>query len=185
MSKVNVEQEININKSICKAHLNAAGWGLDDYNHGEPWNSVSFYVVDFTLGHLGLLTIESSKFDTVKMAPMDELVSMTSQLVKKWHKKRIGQHDLSVLGMLLNSYLHQTKTYELWKSSEKTECSHPHFIFNLYRSKQNGNISMRPFALQTQDAFLSVEDVRSYARSIRKHDVALRPEEQVGVIDKL
>ncbi len=185
MKDVSAKLEISVDKTISKAHLNAAGWGLDNFNSGTPWNSVSFYVADFTLGHLGLLTIENSNFDRVKTAPIDLLIDNMGQLIKKWHKKRISVNDLSVLGMLLNSYLHQTRTFEFWKSEEKPECSHPHFIFNIYRSKQNGNITIRPIALQTPDTFLSVEDVRSYAKSARKHDYALRPGDQIGVTDKL
>ncbi|MDF5356368.1 hypothetical protein P3685_25010, partial [Vibrio parahaemolyticus] len=48
--------EFDYDKSVSNAHLEAAGWGMDAFNHSNPFESHVIYVRDYRNDHIRLFT---------------------------------------------------------------------------------------------------------------------------------
>lgn len=55
--------EFDYDKSVSNAHLEAAGWGMDAFNHSNPFESHVIYVRDYRNDHIRLFTIKQADFD--------------------------------------------------------------------------------------------------------------------------
>lgn len=82
--------EFDYDKSVSNAHLEAAGWGMDAFNHSNPFESHVIYVRDYRNDHIRLFTIKQADFDTIKLPlhlTSDMLASVIAEFVSKAAKE--------------------------------------------------------------------------------------------------
>ena len=59
--------ELNYDKEVSDAHLAAAGWGMDAFNHSNPFESHVIYVRDYRSDNTRLFTIRQDEFDVIRV----------------------------------------------------------------------------------------------------------------------
>ncbi|HDX8014172.1 TPA: hypothetical protein RPP61_003974 [Escherichia coli] len=60
--------EFDYDKSVSNAHLEAAGWGMDAFNHSNPFESHVIYVRDYRNDHIRLFTYRKLKNQTIPLS---------------------------------------------------------------------------------------------------------------------
>jgi len=103
MKKDKTDDEI-----ISQAHLNASGWGLDNFAKGTPFDHHFFYVLDFKYGKTQLIAIEPEGLSQSPQFEIGELVGAATHLMKKASKKKLSLTQLNQLGGILCGYFKQT-----------------------------------------------------------------------------
>ncbi|MBO1897710.1 hypothetical protein HNW13_018385 [Shewanella sp. BF02_Schw] len=177
--------DIDIDQEISKAHLNAAGWDLVNYSDSTPFDSVVFYIVDFSLGLVKLILFNQLKFDEIKSFPMVSLVGSISERILNWSNNRLSISQQGALCYELNCYLHETQTLALYKQNYVSNdgVKNLHVGFNLYRQNKSSKLSMRPFIIGNDCRIRSTNEIVDVARHVRSLDATNRPEDQQLVKD--
>lgn len=91
--------EFDYDKSVSNAHLEAAGWGMDAFNHSNPFESHVIYVRDYRNDHIRLFTIKQADFDTIKL-PL--LIPLDTKLRQVNHIYESDIIQLSVYRVILS-----------------------------------------------------------------------------------
>ncbi|EPZ2110137.1 hypothetical protein ACXLIJ_004757, partial [Salmonella enterica subsp. enterica serovar Dublin] len=92
--------EFDYDKSVSNAHLEAAGWGMDAFNHSNPFESHVIYVRDYRNDHIRLFTIKQADFDTIKLPlhlTSDMLASVIAEFVSKAAKGKLNTKESDTL----------------------------------------------------------------------------------------
>tara|TARA_R110002050_G_scaffold253743_1_gene391970 strand:+ start:363 stop:911 length:549 start_codon:yes stop_codon:yes gene_type:complete len=179
---------MDIDLEISTAHLNASGWELIDYSDSTPFDSIVFYIVDFSLGLVKLISFNQQKFYDIKSFPMTSLVGNISMRTLSWSKdNHLSKSEQSALCYELNCYLHQTQTLSLYKRKYPSVdgIRNLHVVFNLYRQSESTKLSMRPFIIGNDCRMRSPKEIIDVAREVRTLDASNRPDDQRLVKDRL
>ncbi|GGB52868.1 hypothetical protein GCM10011607_11700 [Shewanella inventionis] len=180
---------MNIDYEITKAHMLSSGWKLVDYADSNVFDSVFFYIVDFSLGLVKLITMKNTDvkkgLDKIKFLPLNSLVGGVSQMVLKWSSTGLENDELGQLGYTLVNYFSQTKTFRIYNQQFPQDNSHDnlHVVFNLYRQNRSEHISMRPFIIGQDCLVRSAKEIVHHARMVRHIDSQQRPNDQFLVTD--
>jgi len=175
---------MNIDFEISRAHMTASNWEIETYQSLNPYNTIVFYLVDFSLGLVKLITMNNQCFTITKPLDLRTLVGSISMGVLNWSKSDLSLPELNSLCFCLNSYLQQTKTFEVYK--HKTGISNPenlHVIFNLYRKNKSSDLTMRPVIVGDDCKIRSAKEIIKIAREVRHIDSVNRKGDQLHVTD--
>ncbi len=63
----------DFDECVSNAHLASSGWGMDCFNHSNPFESHAFYVIDYRFSTVNLLTVSRSDFNRV--TPPDQVTT--------------------------------------------------------------------------------------------------------------
>ena len=74
--------ELNYDKEVSDAHLAAAGWGMDAFNHSNPFESHVIYVRDYRSDNTRLFTIRQDEFDVIRVPAHQPIEVMTSVIAR-------------------------------------------------------------------------------------------------------
>lgn len=177
----------NIATEVCNSVLNSKDWVLGNHDGVTfPVAMHCFYIVDFSLGHVQLLTLPQAAFDAVQTAPITQAVNAISLLMKKAWKGQIGENELWLLCAAANCYLKQTETYRVWlakTNNDPTVISHT--IINIYRKGSSNHTAIRASLAHCDGVLLTPAQVIEHARLVKDIDRMNRPNDQQGVSDKL
>lgn len=166
--------EFNYDKSVSSAHLEAAGWGMDAFNHSNPFDSHVIYVRDYGNDHIRLFTIKQGDFDTIKLPlhlTSDMLASVIAEFVSKAAKGKLNTKESDTLAPTLVCYAKSTEAYRRWRLvSEETE--RLHMIINIYA----GSGLLRPFIARAPETVLTIQEVQAFSSQVKNMDVSNHPE---------
>ena len=84
-------KRVNVDKAITKAHLNAKGWDMGDFHQSNPFDCHVFYLFDFRLNTIQLISLPKKEFNKLSHAlddqPIGEIVyevnNLSYTLIKK------------------------------------------------------------------------------------------------------
>ena len=167
--------EFDYDKSVSNAHLEAAGWGIDAFNHSNPFESHVIYVRDYRNEHIRLFTIKQADFDTIKL-PLHltsyMLASVIAEFVSKAAKGKLNAKESNTLAPALVGYAKSTETYQRWRRvSGATE--RLHMVINIYA----GSGLLRPFiARASETVVLTTQELLVFSSQVKGMDVSNHPE---------
>lgn len=177
----------NLATEVCNNVLKSKDWVLGNHDGVTfPTALHCFYLVDFSLGHVQLLTLPQAAFNTVNSAPISEAVNAISLLMKKSWTGKIDENEMWLLCSAANCYLKQTETYRVWlakTNNDPTAISHT--IINIYRKGSSKHTAIRASMAHCDGVVLTPAEVIEHARLVRNVDSTMRPFDQQGVKDNL
>lgn len=165
--------KFDYDKSVSNAHLEAAGWDMDAFNHSSPFESHVIYVRDYRSDHTRLFTIKQSDFDSVKLPLLtpEMLASVVAEFVSKAAKGKMNIKESANLASALVGYAKSTETYRSWRSvSGATE--RLHMIINIYADSG----LLRPFIYRAPQTVLTTQEVLAFSSQVKNIDAANHPE---------
>ncbi|ERT15013.1 hypothetical protein [Photorhabdus temperata] len=166
--------EFDYDKSVSSAHLEAAGWGMDAFNHSGPFESHVIYVRDYRNDHVRLFTIKQTDFDTIKMPlhlTSDMLASVVAEFVSKAAKGKLNTKESDTLAPALVGYTKSTETYRSWRRVSGAK-ERLHMIINIYA----GSGLLRPFIARTTETVLTTKEMLVLSSQVKNMDTANHPE---------
>lgn len=165
---------VDVDLEISKAHLSAAGWKLENFNHSNPFESYFIYLNDIDRNNCQMFTVSKSDFAEFSM-PLDVTPGMLAYLVAESveaYGESNAQLDPTFLFKVM-AYIKSTKCYGVWlkQGSQKL-----HFCINLYHSRKGVDKAMlRPYIANSEALVISADDIQSYAQEVFKLDQASQP----------
>lgn len=163
--------EYDFDIEVSKAHLESAGWSLDNFFHSNPFNCHFVYVRDYRSNHVELFTINRADFETIDTPYQAvELAGALAQTMRQRLGRKCLGNEAQLLTSILSSYLKQTKTFRIWKNQVGAD-ARLHALINIYSTDV-----VRPFIARVLDTVLSVEEVLSSTDGVREMDMANHPE---------
>lgn len=163
--------DFDFDRSVSEAHLAAAGWELNTFNHSNPFDSHFIYVCDFRNEHTQLFSFSRTDFYELKVPlSASELSGAVCELMQKLSDGTLTDEESKILSPALAAYIKATQTFRQWQSQSDAH-SRLHAILNIYP----GN-TVRPFAGQSSGTVLQPEAVLSMAGGVRDMDLARHPE---------
>lgn len=142
--------EFDYDKSVSNAHIEAAGWGMDAFNHSNPFESHVIYVRDYRNDHIRLFTIKQADFDIIKLP-----LHLTSD----------------TLAPALVGYAKTTETYRSWRRVSGA-AERLHMVINIYA----GSGLLRPFIARVLKTVLTSQEVLAFSSQVKGMDVSNHPE---------
>lgn len=85
--------ELDYDKLVSNAHLEAAGWGMDAFNHSNPFESHVIYVRDYRNDHIRLFTIKQADFDTIKQ-PLHLTSDMLASVIAEFTYRKLKNQSI-------------------------------------------------------------------------------------------
>ncbi|MBZ3672417.1 hypothetical protein JT305_10055 [Salmonella enterica subsp. enterica serovar Senftenberg] len=165
--------EFDYDKSVSNAHLEAAGWGMDAFNHSNPFESHVIYVRDYRNDHIRLFTIKKADFDTIKLPlhlTSDMLASVIAEFVSK-AAKGVEYEESDTLAPALVGYAKSTETYRSWRRVSGTT-ERLHMVINIYA----GSGLLRPFIARAPETVLTTQELLVFSSQVKNMDVSNHPE---------
>ncbi|BBG91552.1 MULTISPECIES: hypothetical protein [Gammaproteobacteria] len=169
--------ELNYDKEVSDAHLAAAGWGMDAFNHSNPFESHVIYVRDYRSDNTRLFTIRQDEFDVIRVPAHQPIEVMTSVIAASMIKLARGTlkiNENSGLAHALVGYAKATQTYRQWRLVAGAK-ERLHLILNIYPTRGDDGL-LRPIILRTPETVLSTTEVLMTAAQIRDVDRVNHPE---------
>lgn len=166
--------EFDYDKSVSNAHLEAAGWGMDAFNHSNPFESHVIYVRDYRNDHIRLFTIKQTDFDTIKLPlhlTSDMLASVIAEFVSKAAKGKLNAKESDTLAPALVGYAKSTETYRSWRRVSGA-AERLHMVINIYA----GSGLLRPFIARAPKTVLTSQEVLAFSSQVKGMDVSNHPE---------
>ncbi|EHQ7937243.1 MULTISPECIES: hypothetical protein [Gammaproteobacteria] len=166
--------ELDYDKLVSNAHLEAAGWGMDAFNHSNPFESHVIYVRDYRNDHIRLFTIKQADFDTIKQPlhlTSDMLASVIAEFISKAAKGTLNTKESNTLAPALVGYAKSTETYRSWRRVSGVG-ERLHMVINIYA----GSGLLRPFIARAQETVLTTQEVLVFSSQVKDLDISNHPE---------
>lgn len=169
--------ELDYDKTVSDAHLAAAGWGMDAFNHSNPFESHVIYVRDYRSDNTRLFTIRQNEFDVIRAPANQPIEVMTSVIAASMIQLARGTlkiNESSGLAHALVGYAKATQTYRQWRLVAGAQ-ERLHLILNIYPTRGDDGL-LRPMILRTPETVLSTTEVLKVSMDIREMDKGNHPE---------
>ncbi|MFC6674044.1 hypothetical protein [Marinobacterium aestuariivivens] len=169
--------EFDFDKEVATAQLEAAGWGMDAFNHGNPFESHFLYVRDYRNDHTRLFTIKQSDFEVINlplhMTP-ELLAGVVADLMLSAADGKLNVKDEKRIVPGLVGYAKATETYRSWRRVSAID-ERLHLVINIY--PHHGHVGfLRPLILRTPNIVLTAAEVLMYSAQVRDIDERKHPE---------
>ncbi|HGW1490602.1 TPA: hypothetical protein ACNPUU_002820 [Escherichia coli] len=169
--------EFDYDKSVSSAHLEAAGWGINAFNHSSPFESHVFYVRDYRNDHIRLFTVNQADFDTIKLPldlTSDMQASVIAELASTAAKRELNAEESNFMALALVGYTKSTETYRSWRRvSGATE--RLHMVINIYA----GSGLLRPFIARAPETVLTTQEVLVFSSQVKNMHGCIQPSRMV------
>ena len=166
--------EFDYDKSVSNAHLEAAGWGINAFNHSSPFESHVVYVRDYRNDHIRLFTINQRDFDTINI-PLDITSDMQASVIAKLvftaARRELNTKESNTLALALVGYAKSTETYRSWRRVSGTT-ERLHMVINIYA----GSGLLRPFIARAPETVLTTQELLVFSSQVKNMDVSNHPE---------
>lgn len=166
--------EFDFDRDVAKAHLDSAGWSVEQFNHSNPFDCHLFYIRDYRTGHVQVFSIRTSHLQGIEPeADPLALSSALGELMLKIHGNTVTDKEQEILGVVLGGYIKRTQTFQQWKRV-RTPQERLHAVINIYGSKKAA--SVRPFIIRVSLPILDVDTVLKQTDQVRRMDESNHPE---------
>jgi hypothetical protein len=174
---INKAFEVDYDKTVSKAHLEASGWNMDSFKGGNPFDSHCVYIHDVDNKQVNLFTVRQDDFDAYQLppgAPAGILASLVAESLERYRKgKSQPENDADFVPKLV-AYIKATQIFGVW---QQQGLSRLHFVINVYRSKKGVNKAMlRPFVASCNETVLPTDDLMLQSTQVLQMDKARHPE---------
>ena len=173
-----MDDNLDIDKTISSAHLNAGGWALQEYAEGTPIDSHMIYVKDCRTGKLWVFGVPPDSLKQALRDPspfsMEELVGGISEAFLQISRQGKDGRPMNGLSMLLCHYLSRTQTYSRWRQQSAPDARMQALL--LIYGTGGDAVNLRPAIMQPQPGVVSSEMVEAICDQVVAMDRANRPE---------
>ena len=101
-----------IDFEISKAHLEATGWSLNQFERSNPFDCHAVYVYDFRFQTPELFTFPIN--DRIVEQPAQVLATVLEQWMKKRHRKKLKGRERRALPGVIADYVKASQSYRAW-----------------------------------------------------------------------
>lgn len=164
--------EFDFDSEVTKAHLEAAGWQIGEFLHGNPFLCHVFYVCDYRTNHVELFSITMEDFDALKPMEPGELSALLLRLIKRHQRGRLTKKEGRALLPTLATYFKGTQVYRRWRD-EATTNQRLHAVVNLYPGEGGW---VRPFIAGKSATVISADSIQELSDGVRRMDLERHPE---------
>lgn len=167
--------EFNFDEEVATAHFKNAGWGLDQFNHSNPFDCHLFYIRDYRTGHVQVFTIRKDHLED--LVPEDSALALggvLGELMLRIYKRTATEKELWMLLPVLGGYIKGTQTFKQWKEVRKPG-ERVHILINIYGG-DDGLTGVRPFIARTDETVLSVDTTLDLSDRTKAMDLQNHPE---------
>lgn len=169
------DDHVDVDFEISKAHISAAGWKLDNFNHSNPFGSYFIYINDIDRNKNQMFTVSKSYFAEFSV-PLDVTAAMLAYLVAESVEacSESNDHVDPTFLFKLIAYIKSTKCYGVWVKQGHQKL---HFCINLYHTNKGVNKTMlRPFVAQSDELVIHASSMHAYAQEVMKIDQERMPQ---------
>jgi AcrR family transcriptional regulator len=163
----------DFDQSVSKAHMEAAGWDLNEFEHSNPFQCHMLYVRDFRTDHSELFSVTMADFDKIRLnIPAGELSCLVAEAIKQRQEGPLSAEMRDTFLPALVGYIKNTRTYRQWRDEAKAQ-ERLHMVINVY--PENGGI-VRPFAIREKGTVAAAAQVVELTSHVREIDLRNHPE---------
>jgi hypothetical protein len=170
--------DLDIDHAISNAHLNAAGWSLQEYQAGTPIESHMFYVKDCRTGLLWLCGVAPDAVEDAMRQPRDfsteDLVGVIAETVRRMSPQEGNHGTMSALPDMLCHYLSRTQTYMLWRQ-QFPPGARMHALLLIYGGSGDW-VNLRPVIMHPRPGVVPREEVEQACDQVAAMDRQNHPE---------
>lgn len=167
--------DFDFDKEVATAHFENAGWGLDQFNHSNPFECHLFYIRDYRTGHVQVFTIRKDHLE--ELIPKDTSLALggvLGELMMRIHQRTATEKELWMLMPVLGGYFKGTQTFQQWKRLRQPG-ERAHVLINIYGG-DNPVTGVRPFMVRVDGTVLDASVFMEQTDRVKQMDQANHPE---------
>lgn len=169
-----ISMKTNFDRDTAKAHLEAAGWSLDDHKEGNPFDTHVIYIHDFRCDRIKLITVKRKHFEGQRStASPSDTALVLGTLVKRLFEGASTEPETPGLAAAIVAYLRSTRTFLLWRR-DAPPTERMHAVLNIYPGA--GSPWVRPFILRCENTLVDARELENTTREVAASDKARHPD---------
>lgn len=170
--------ELDFDKEVAQAHMNAAGWKMDDSTRCDnPFNCHIFYICDYWHGKSQVISVDKDRFyqsnTHVKLSSQALSIVVLGMIEQEQHAP-LNSSDMGAFVEALTGYIKSTQTYRLWTEQASGD-ARLHAVLNIYPRSTGGGI-LRPTTIGSEKLVADADDVMAFSRHVREIDGKRHPD---------
>lgn len=169
--------DLDFDRTVSKAHLEASGWELNDFRAHSPFECHFIYVNDIDHQKVRLLSMRQDDF---KKAPEHTEIPVGALA----HKISSFFRDSVIDGVqieadpcflpVIMAYIKQTRAYAAWREQPRSRL---HFFMNIYNLSRGVEFAfVRPFIAGSNEIIMNAADVVKFSNHVLEADRKNNPE---------
>ncbi|WP_339536095.1 hypothetical protein [Pseudomonas hunanensis] len=164
----------NFDLDISKAHLEAAGWSLEDHIEGNPFDTHVIYIHDFRCDGVKLITVKRDHFEGPRSTSgPSEAALFLGTLAKRAFEGAFKGDEHACLAGAIVAYLRTTQTFHLWRR-DASPTERMHAVLNIYPG--SGSPWVRPFILRCEGTVIDALELKRMTNGVAASDKARHPD---------
>lgn len=165
---------LDVDKEIAAAHMEATGWGIDEYNQADVFGCHLIYVHDFRIHKLKLLSVSRQHFDNSnEVLRVEDTATALCYLLELSFKDNFSEEKINCLYGAAIEYVQQTKSYRLWKG-QASFSERMHAVLNIYPG--GGRATVRPFIMRSETTVIDAKSILETTLQVARTDAKNHPE---------
>lgn len=168
--------QIDFDKEVSKAHLEAAGWELNGFNSYNPFECQFVYVHDVDHQRIQLLSMHQSDFSNAFVPAEVPIGVMAHKLARVFLAAHAGQSQIEsdpLFLPVLMAYIKSSRSYAVWREQSRARL---HFFLNIYNLSRGVDAAyVRPFAAGSNDIIMQSKDVKAFSKHVLDSDRVNNP----------
>lgn len=169
--------DVDFDKAVSKAHLEASGWGLNEFRAYSPFECHFIYVHDVDHQKIRLLSMRQDDFAKAQV-PTDLHVGALAHKISSYFRDSFiagVQIEADPLFLpVMMAYIKQTRAYAAWREQPRNRL---HFFMNIYNLSHGVESAyVRPFIGGSNEIIMNAAEVVKFSEHVLEADRKNHPE---------
>lgn len=168
--------DLEFDREVSKAHLEASGWKLDGFGADSPFECHFIYVNDVDHQKIRLLSMRQDDFAKAQV-PTDRPVDALAYKISCYFRDSVTagvqiETDPLFLPVMM-AYIKQTRAYAAWREQPRNRL---HFFMNIYNLSHGAESAVvRPFIGGSDEIIMNAAEVVKFSEYVLESDRAKHP----------
>lgn len=169
--------DLDFDKVVSKAHLEASGWELNGFRAHSPFECHFIYVHDIDHQKIRLLSMRQDDFSKAQVPTDLHVGALAHKISSYFHECAINgvqiEADPFFLPVMM-AYIKQTRAYAAWREQPRNRL---HFFMNIYNLSHGPESAfVRPFIGGSNEIIMNASDVVNFTQHVLEADQTNHPE---------
>lgn len=169
--------DFDFDHAVSKAHLEASGWGLNEFRAHSPFECHFIYVHDIDHQKVRLLAMRQDDFTNAQIPTEIPIGALAHKIASYFNESVLNgvqiEKDPFLLPVLM-AYIKQTRAYAAWRAAPRNRL---HFFMNIYNlSKGVDSAFVRPFIGGSDEIIMQANDATAFSQHVLEEDRKNHPQ---------